>query len=313
MSGRIRTIKPEILEDREAVDLTDAAWRMWVSLWTLADDHGNVRLDERYVASRVWQDTTREPEIPDLVAELVRGRRIDVYVVRAQPFGHVRNWEKHQRIDKRNAPRVPLPSDADGTDYEAFLNAYAGSASLRKPPHDSTTCREIGCLACARARASGNADHDHDHDHETTTAPSASAEVPAERITKSKAGSRGTRIAADWEPSEKTVEWCHQQGVDAAAHVDEFRDYWVAVSGAKGCKLDWDATFKNRIRQLIESDRAAPWSGPIASSKVVEPTDGEKRGPPPPGLFERMKSIGAPLIEAASAPVHFVPKPKEAT
>lgn len=29
---------------------------------------------------------------------------------------------------------------------------------------------------------------------------------------------------------------------------DEFRDYWTAVPGAKGCKLDWLATWRNRVR-----------------------------------------------------------------
>jgi hypothetical protein len=31
--------------------------------------------------------------------------------------------------------------------------------------------------------------------------------------------------------------------------VAEFRDYWRAVPGARGVKLDWDATFRNRLRE----------------------------------------------------------------
>jgi hypothetical protein len=29
---------------------------------------------------------------------------------------------------------------------------------------------------------------------------------------------------------------------------DGFRDYWIAQPGAKGVKLDWDATWRNWVR-----------------------------------------------------------------
>ena len=32
------------------------------------------------------------------------------------------------------------------------------------------------------------------------------------------------------------------------ATVASFRDYWVAMPGAKGTKLDWPATFRNWVR-----------------------------------------------------------------
>jgi hypothetical protein len=37
---------------------------------------------------------------------------------------------------------------------------------------------------------------------------------------------------------------------------DQFRDYWIAVAGAKGVKLDWLATWRNWIR--TQSDPPAP-------------------------------------------------------
>lgn len=32
----------------------------------------------------------------------------------------------------------------------------------------------------------------------------------------------------------------------------EFHDYWIGVSGAKGVKLDWFATFRNHVRGMPE-------------------------------------------------------------
>src|SRR6185312_11839658 len=97
MSGRIRSIKPEILDDEVAAGLSDAAWRLWVSLWVLADDHGNVRAGEKYLAAQVWQDTSRDVATPLL--ELVEKGRLHPYSVGGQRYVEIHAWDKHQRVD----------------------------------------------------------------------------------------------------------------------------------------------------------------------------------------------------------------------
>lgn len=37
-------------------------------------------------------------------------------------------------------------------------------------------------------------------------------------------------------------------GVDKAWA--EFKDYWIAIPGQRGTKLDWSATWRNRVRQI---------------------------------------------------------------
>jgi hypothetical protein len=74
------------------------------------------------------------------------------------------------------------------------------------------------------------------------------------KITAPKASpaSRGARIPEDWVPSQETIQWAREEyGLDVPALqplVDEFCDYWESVPGAKATKLDWDKTFKNRVR-----------------------------------------------------------------
>lgn len=63
---------------------------------------------------------------------------------------------------------------------------------------------------------------------------------------------RGTRIPPNWRPSAAVLEWCQRLGVTNAqleVLIEEFIDYWIAVPGQRGTKLDWDATFRNRVRQ----------------------------------------------------------------
>lgn len=112
--GRIRTVKPELLEDEKACALSDAAWRLFVSSWLLADDYGNLRASARYLAAQVWQDTTRD--VAPLVDELAAARMWVLYEADGQSYAHVRNWEKHQRIDNRGKPHVPaLPEHSRST------------------------------------------------------------------------------------------------------------------------------------------------------------------------------------------------------
>lgn len=78
---------------------------------------------------------------------------------------------------------------------------------------------------------------------------------------------RGTRITSDWQPSAKNCERCIGLGVDREAAVIEFINYWIAVPGQKGRKLDWDATFYNRCTELhdrraLQSKRGSGRSGP---------------------------------------------------
>lgn len=56
---------------------------------------------------------------------------------------------------------------------------------------------------------------------------------------------RGTRIAADFEPSAKTVERFRAEGFDVLPIVEVFRNHWLAKAGAGATKVDWDLTFTN--------------------------------------------------------------------
>ena len=113
MSRRIRSIKPEVLEDEVAVGLGDRAWRLWVSSWVLADDYGNLRAHDRYLAANVWQDTSAEVEASR--NELISTGRWVPYAVRGQRYVHIRGWEKHQRITNAGKQLIPGPEADDGS------------------------------------------------------------------------------------------------------------------------------------------------------------------------------------------------------
>ena len=78
-------------------------------------------------------------------------------------------------------------------------------------------------------------------------------------ITKSnqKNNAPATRLPKDWMPSADDVRFCRTERPDLNVKTlaDGFRDYWIAVAGAKGKKLDWPATWRNWVRN---QKQAAP-------------------------------------------------------
>ena len=65
---------------------------------------------------------------------------------------------------------------------------------------------------------------------------------------------RGTRLPADWSPSEEQIQWAiTERPAWDRSHVskvaDLFRDHWISQPGQKGVKTAWDATWRNWVRR----------------------------------------------------------------
>ena len=138
MAGRIRTIKPEILDDERSAGLSDAAWRLWVSSWLLADDHGGARGDSRWLAAEVfWASPGPPRDVPKLLLELEDAGLVRRYTVRGQQYLCIVNWKKHQRVDNAGKPRVPTFDEADPVPISAARgDSRRISASVRDLPLD---------------------------------------------------------------------------------------------------------------------------------------------------------------------------------
>lgn len=59
-----------------------------------------------------------------------------------------------------------------------------------------------------------------------------------------------SRLPDDWKPKENDIQVMseHFPEIDIKLEAHAFRDYWKSVAGVKGKKADWDATFRNWIR-----------------------------------------------------------------
>lgn len=79
-------------------------------------------------------------------------------------------------------------------------------------------------------------------------------EKPADKVDKKQpkvSKTTATRLSANWEPSPQDISFCVSIRPDLSVNdvADEFKDYWIAVPGAKGKKEDWPATWRNWVRK----------------------------------------------------------------
>ena len=85
----------------------------------------------------------------------------------------------------------------------------------------------------------------------------ASAERETERETeeeketkKREKVQRGTRLPADWQPTETEIAYCKTKRPDLNWQnvAENFRDYWIAQPAGKATKTDWVATWRRWVR-----------------------------------------------------------------
>ena len=61
---------------------------------------------------------------------------------------------------------------------------------------------------------------------------------------------RGSRLSADWVLPKEWADWAKQErpDLDLRSVGEQFKDYWSAKAGSGSTKLDWQATWRNWVR-----------------------------------------------------------------
>lgn len=109
--------------------------------------------------------------------------------------------------------------------------------------------------------ADANAMRTHEERIENAS-PSAMLAINQEPITK-KLLRRASRLPTDWKLTSEQIEWAlgAQPSWDAERVLrvgEKFRDYWTAKAGRDAAKLDWDATWRNWVRNEPAAKSAKP-------------------------------------------------------
>ena len=122
---------------------------------------------------------------------------------------------------------------------------------------------------------------------------------------------RGTRLAQDWVLPKEWKAWAMQArpslNIDETA--ESFRDFWHSKAGATAVKLDWQATWRNWVRNQNQGrlNPADVAKMTVPSSKERDPTlvkldeDRKNWTPPSPEIRAKMLAIKASGANANSS------------
>jgi hypothetical protein len=81
------------------------------------------------------------------------------------------------------------------------------------------------------------------------------------KLEKRESRQRGHRLPKTWAPSADVLGFARSLGFTddlERRERESFFDFWLAIPGAKGCKLDWDMTYRNRLRDMAGRMKLKP-------------------------------------------------------
>lgn len=108
-------------------------------------------------------------------------------------------------------------------------------------------------------------EHYHQQEQEHQQEGALAAAQPPASPAKVKPSASGSRLPADWKPTPADVDYCKTERPDLLPSkvATNFYDYWIAVPGAKGRKLDWSATWRTWVRKESAATAGRPSAQPM--------------------------------------------------
>jgi len=97
-------IDPEFWSDEEIGKWSFQSRLFYIALWNFADDEGRLKAHTKLLKSQVFPYDDKI-DIEKLKAEILE--KVKWYEVDNQQYGWIKNFNKHQRIDKPSPSKLP--------------------------------------------------------------------------------------------------------------------------------------------------------------------------------------------------------------
>ena len=107
--ARIRTIKPDFWTDERLVECSMAARLFFIGMLNFADDNGNLQRSAKKLKMQIFPGDNIDCE--KLIGELIAQRIIGEYSANGDKFLNIRNFLKHQVIDRPSKSNIPPNSN----------------------------------------------------------------------------------------------------------------------------------------------------------------------------------------------------------
>ncbi len=238
---RIRSIKPEFFTSPDVAAVDFPVRLFYQALWCWADDFGIGETNLNGLLGFAFPDSDgfSAQDLRRFCADCAQNFQVTFYTVRGRHFYAIKTWEEHQKLEKRTARRKhPTPDDPDAIpDQRIYGGAdFAPTMPRKNGAESGEMCAGTGEQGNRGTGEQGN----------SVAAPNGAA--PRKR---------GTRLQPGWMPAQSTVDAmkAERPDIDFKTEHAKFIDYWASKTGRDATKLDWDATWRNWIRNARPSPR----------------------------------------------------------
>ena len=111
--ARIRTIKPEFWTNEKILSIAPLTRLLFIGMWNFADDYGRMDFAPITIKARIFPtDPTTAADVRDMLNELCSHDLITIYSAKDKEYIEITGWD-HQKIDKRQASKIPAPFAED--------------------------------------------------------------------------------------------------------------------------------------------------------------------------------------------------------
>jgi hypothetical protein len=238
--ARSRNIKPGFFRNADLAELSLEARLLFIGLWTLADRAGRLEDRPKQIKMEIFpaDNVDCDKGLSDLAAIGV----IERYEVGGRRCIQVTNFAKHQNPHSKEAPSTLPPPNCKPQASPVQAPDKHQTSPVQSPDKHQASMVQAGLIPDSGFLIPDSFNLIADSGEST------SADLPREPTREPQP--RATRLAPDWTLPESWALWAmtERSDLDAAKVAEKFRDFWCAKAGKAALKLDWQATWRNWVR-----------------------------------------------------------------
>ena len=250
--ARARNIKPGFFSNDDLADISPLGRLLFIGLWTIADKAGRMEDRPRRIKAEVlpYDDC----DVDGLLNDLEKHGFITRYEHDNSKYIQVLNFTKHQNPHvKESESQIPAPDQHSASTVQVQCNEQP------KP-------EQAGLIPDSGFPITDSIEKEKVKKENPDASPS------AQPAPKKSSGTTGTRLPENFQVPDDWIDWATDERpdippADMRTVAESFVDYWTAKAGAAARKVDWQATWRNWIRN--QKRYATP---PPAKQQKFDPT-----------------------------------------
>lgn len=124
-------VKPEFWTDEKLTECSMSARLLFIGIWNFSDDLGNIELSPKQIKMLIFpsDDVRVEPFIDELLGVGV----LSAYSVNGNIYANVKNFLKHQKINRPSTPRCPpFSQELELKEYSLSTHAEVKGSEVKR-------------------------------------------------------------------------------------------------------------------------------------------------------------------------------------